>query len=71
MPIFVCLLAWPRVQSSGYAYPFEIHHSSFLGSDVPPYWIRFKGGARPGYFATIALIPEIKTGTLLTPRVPR
>ena len=52
-------------QSSGYAYPFEVRHSSYFGPDLPAYWIRLKGGVAPGYFSTIALMPEIKTGTSL------
>jgi hypothetical protein len=50
-------------QATGYGFPFEIHHSSAYGENLPDYWLRIKGGMMPGYWTLLTLVPEMKTGS--------
>jgi len=50
---------------SAYGYPFEMYHTSALGTGLPDYWLRGKAGTMPGYFSKVIIIPEIKMGTCM------
>lgn len=48
-----------KKQLTGYAYPFEIYHSTLLDL-TSRYWVRTKTGQIPGYSASVLIFPELK-----------
>ncbi len=63
--LFFFLLLCFDNKSSGYGSPFEIYHTNYLTDNLPPYWIKSKVGAWPGYSAAVLMIPEIKLGVIV------
>ncbi len=64
-PFFSLLLLCFDIKSSGYGSPFEIYHTNYVKDSLPPYWIKSKAGAWPGYTSAVLMIPEIKLGVIV------
>ncbi len=63
--IYIYTHNYDNNKSSGYGSPFEIYHTNYVKDSLPPYWIKSKAGAWPGYTSAVLMIPEIKLGVIV------